>query len=376
VRDLEVKLSIAIFFSLSEVIAFTTIRYVIYYIFVAFVESGGYGMELLFLLGFGLLGAGLAMTGDDDEESAPAEGFTFDDDQAVGTENDDILTVGDFPEGVTTIPEILGQGGDDLIDLNVPPDLYDDFGDDVINANGVSGRVDGGAGDDTITGFFSGGTIAGGAGDDSIDVASLSSDSLIVDGGEGDDFIDATDAAGGQALGGAGNDTIVAQGVGEAEGGSALFPDGGEGDDLIRFTAYSDFFPGYFVADQVVRGGEGADTFEILVNEGQHDSSLDDDVYSDTSLWSVPNVEIADFEPGVDKLVIEASRHDDAYELADVRMEEVDDGNGGLSTNVILAYEHDTLNTREIVVSLNATGVSCSDIEVEYLGETYPVPTT
>lgn len=333
-------------------------------------------MELLLLLGFGLLGAGLAMTGDDDEESAPAEGFTFDDDQAVGTENDDILTVRDFPEGVTTIPEILGQGGDDLIDLNVPPDLHDDFGDDVINANGVSGRVDGGAGDDTITGFFSGGTIAGGAGDDSIDVASLSSDSLIIDGGEGDDFIDATDAAGGQALGGAGNDTIVAQGVGEAEGGSALFPDGGEGDDLIRFTAYSDFFPGYFVADQVVRGGEGADTFEILVNEGQHDSSLDDDVYSDTSLWSVPNVEIADFEPGVDKLVIEASRHDDAYDLADVRIEEVDDGHGARSTNVILAYDHDTLSTREIVVSLNATGVSWSDIEVEYLGETYPVPTT
>ena len=366
------------------------------------------------MLGVGLAAAGIVGLGSDDDENEPDDGmpeeepidpeFTIlepeeeeidpgfiilNETQVVGTDADDTLLLGDLSEDAKDL-EISGGDGDDVIDLRDPESNLGLYGAPV-----VAESIDGGAGNDTIYGHLDGGEVRGGDGDDTINVhsdgrveggdgndyitVSQSGSDMIVEGGAGDDVI-VGHIDSGQLNGGAGNDTISASAQGSFEGtGYVVVPDGGEGDDVIKFRVKSDFSsPGS--EQQLAKGGEGADRFEVFLNEGREgDLDYADPIQNDfltqvdADTWRLETLNLVDFEVGEDKLVIKAETQVDGYALNSVRMEEVDDSQGiPQSTDVILSYEHDTEETREVVVSLHATDVEWDDIEVLYEGAPFP----
>jgi Ca2+-binding RTX toxin-like protein len=114
--------------------------------------------------------------------------------------------------------------------------------------------VHGGTGNDSIHVGNSVGTPAlldGGPGDDTLSTAMNSSDAPTLRGGAGDDVMTIAEGAGGQALGGKGDDRIVYSGV------TFLRPvrlDGGSGNDTYTFTDQ-------FLASAMVPG-RGLDTLD------------------------------------------------------------------------------------------------------------------
>ncbi len=133
-------------------------------------------------------------------------------------------------------------------------------GDDVINGGGGADTIDGGAGDDELNGDAGNDTIMGGYGDDKIDGGN-GNDTL--DGGRGSDLL----------IGGDGDDTLIANAdAGEQRLGQLIlddpsrdFPDPSIDDQYLKLV---DWVDQEFVADDVLIGGTGNDTFqfETLIN--------------------------------------------------------------------------------------------------------------
>lgn len=133
-------------------------------------------------------------------------------------------------------------------------------GDDVIEGLGGNDVIDGGAGDDELYGGGSGDRLYGGYGNDLLDGGN-GNDTL--DGGRGSDLL----------LGGAGNDTLISRSdAGEQRAGQLVlddpsrpFPDPSISNEYLKLIDWTDQ---EFVADDVLIGGEGNDTFqfETLIN--------------------------------------------------------------------------------------------------------------
>ena len=70
-------------------------------------------------------------------------------------------------------------------------------------------------------------------------------------------------------------------------------------------------------------------------------------------------VVIDDFEPGIDTLEIDASVTISACELSEFKLEE-DEQEG--TTNVIVSYTSETEVNRDVVITVNATGVDIDDL--------------
>jgi Ca2+-binding RTX toxin-like protein len=208
---------------------------------------------------------------------------------------------GDRLGGQALDDKIFGFGGRDVI--------AGGYGDDHIDGGDEAGAGDyldggegndtllGGAGNDELHGGAGGDTLDGGAGDDSLqpgegnntsrggagaDTFHFTSNSYgSADGGDGDDRFHAGAAAHATLTGGSGNDVFVLDGHGWSYITYGINASGGTGDDVFRFGGSLESFDSI-----VARGDEGADLFQF---EGGAASS-------------VVAVQLADFQPGIDKL--------------------------------------------------------------------------
>lgn len=307
----------------------------------------------------------------DDQPSVPVL-------QVEGTEAGDNITLADFPTTDSSPAEgvvVNGNEGDDMISLSpeeisstgeyYPNEIYGatisgGAGDDVIEARVWDSEISGGDGDDTInvSGVL-GNRISGGAGDDQIFVnASGDGDSTFVDGDSGNDTIDARGLNNGGVNGGDGDDTILLQGSNYGGTGYGLFADGGAGNDTLIYEI-SPVTPSeqYETSPFSVRGGEGADTYRFIFNEGYLETR---DIPEDADLITMPTLYvIEDFEPGLDTLDLQPSVDGSAYELSGLRLEE--DEQAG-TTDVIVSYTSETEINRDVVITINATGVDIDDL--------------
>jgi len=196
---------------------------------------------------------------------------------------------GDVITGNAAIPtEIVARGGDDTVTGGSATDvIYGNGGDDVISAGGGDDYVAGGAGNDSISGGEGRDDLYGEDGDDTIRAGDSGPVDLVF-GGNGADSLDGeggTDVLFGEAgddtvQGGDGDDWVQGDGGddlllgGDNPAGTIDWLTGGAGDDTLDGGAGDDWLV----------GGDGADRF----------------VYGDGGGIDC----IADFEPGVDTLLI------------------------------------------------------------------------
>lgn len=181
---------------------------------------------------------------------------------SVDTNANGIADTGDVVKSVT----LLGGSGDDTLTINTV------LGNDSVNA---------GAGNDTVVTGGGMDTVDGGAGNDNINVGSGND---VVDAGAGNDIVT---AGGGDdsILGGDGDDTLIANNGGVLEGVDTL--DGGAGNDTFQFSFGTTPTTEGITSADVVRGGDGTDTVEI-VTAG---ATLNDSIYNNWS--SVEGLKLA-----------------------------------------------------------------------------------
>ena len=294
-----------------------------------------------------------------------------------GTDGSDIFNLDNAPRdslGSLEPVTINANGGDDIIALTpeaaVEPEEFgpDAFyqssisggaGDDMIEVSAYASTVSGDEGNDTITVYgMDGNDIFGGAGDDLITGTQGGSSLVTIDGGSGNDTIDGRHTFTGRILGGDGDDVLLFGGADEPSAAFILHPDRGAGDDLLIYEG-SPILPAIseILRPINVNGGEGSDTFSVTFDEGEPLSN--EDLPEDTDLVTLGLIRIDDFEPGIDTLEIDASVTNSAYELSEVRLEE-QEANG--TTSVIVSYTSETEVNRDVVITVNATGVDIDDL--------------
>ncbi|WGW04793.1 calcium-binding protein [Tropicibacter oceani] len=226
------------------------------------------------------------------------------DDQALrGLAGDDDLS-SDL-EGNT----LFGEDGNDTLMAGHKAELYGGEGDDWLWGDDHS-TLDGGTGNDTLWGFDDS-TIMGRDGDDRLTLLRGG----VAEGGEGNDTIAATNPSFGGpytpaiGLGQGGNDLLSIHGNGTI--------DGGTGDDTLRaYLGESDTGTG------TLTGGKGEDHFEI-------------GTYPYGTLGDPQDVEISDYTPGEDRLVLDLGLGQSEFDAAGLP--------GGLTfTNETLSVEVET----------------------------------
>lgn len=174
-------------------------------------------------------------------------------------------------------------------------------------------------------------------------------------GGTGNDILDARQVQGGRAEGGAGDDLLLMTSPTAA---NQPIYSGGDGNDTLSMEVIT---PSNGIQDVlIVSGDEGDDVFSVSINEG---GALAEG--SGTAInggVELHAVTILDFEPGADRLDINASVLDDSYTLRDVTLSTYDHIIDGPSTRVTLEYESDDL-IRNVTIELQGTtGVTLDDL--------------
>jgi hypothetical protein len=188
-----------------------------------------------------------------------------------------------------------GEGGDQIEGGEGNDRLFGQWGEDTLHGGDGEDRMRGGRHDDELFGGSGDDTLLGGHGDDTL-MGGQGGDSLI--GGSGGDALHGYHGddtlAGGRGedalFGGLGNDVLFGGGQNGEDDGRQDYLNGADGDDTIHAGAHD-----------VVTGGDGAD--QIL---------FDTDSASDGA------VEVMDFEPGTDSLVL---LHDADGEEPEVEIE-------------------------------------------------------
>ena len=267
-------------------------------------------------------------------------------------------------------------------------------GDDVINGNGGADTIHGGDGNDVLKGDDGDDLLYGGAGDDTL-TGGRNDDTLF--GGSGADLLNGN---GGQDVlnGGAGEDVLYGHAGNDVlEGGAGtdqLF--GGDGNDtLMAFAWGGEPVPAQdagalvnadepLADDDVLTGGNGADTFEFrwLIDgkdeiiakhtdaNGDIDYSMngvagENDNVHDHWVETIGIKTVTDYDASVDALVFEGH----TVQLASATLEDID-GNGVLDTLLDFvsnqggnggAHDGDAVGT---VILLNAQ-VDAGDIIVD-----------
>lgn len=283
---------------------------------------------------------------------------------------DDTVTAtaftGDFdePEGFVQ-PTVNSGAGDDLIEI----------------ALSTGAQIDAGEGNDTIT--LTGGDdadVSGGTGNDSITVTTEGFSPSDISGGDGDDTI--TAIGGGHGVeGGAGNDVITLGGLQGGGDGLASRASAGDGNDTITAEVTTPGSANDYFFDRTIRvtGGAGADTFvtrvsDVEINQTSIQPLADQLDQTIDEFLSTPNpvMRITDFEPGVDRIQVEADPTTDNGVLAEAELQETTSAGGVTSTQLILTYENpDQPDVRVVVTLGGATGVTWDDIE--FVGDQTPV---
>ncbi|MCA0962340.1 calcium-binding protein [Salipiger bermudensis] len=237
-------------------------------------------LEGLLLLSLGVLGISLIGSGDGGDDDAsdapwadldePIVGTLGDgDDSAMLTDNADTVAGGagndlieagggdDWVRGNDGNDTLLGGEGDDFLAGNAGADEIDgEDGDDVLRGGAGSDLIEGGEGDDVIETGLGRDRAWGGGGNDTLVVAEETAGDLQFNelhGGRGDDLM-LLNSGYAQVSGDEGNDTIAIYLADEAVRVDAL---GGDGDDLI--------VAGYTGTDAPIyaSGGEGNDTIDV-----------------------------------------------------------------------------------------------------------------
>lgn len=339
---------------------------------------------ILALLGFGVAFAFIGSGDDDDtivsdppgEDDPPtppsddpadiihvSDGLSDD-----GSDGDDVFllsstTVGSFSANLS------GGDGDDSFRLSnlersvamVSGSVDGGAGADFIEVLGFLTDVAGGAGNDTISAQLNGGSVNGNAGDDQIRVVAGNSDAVLVNGGEGNDTINGTGSQNIVMTGGAGDDLIVSDGVAQGGTGYALVSEGGAGNDTLAHSV--DVFPfTEFDSPAILRGGEGTDRFIITLttSTGFYEPAPDDPEVFITAAGVLD-----DFDADTDSLDIDLGMIDSFY--TDVSATMVEDTESG-STEIILSLSGETLPDQDVVIRVNATGLTWDDMT--FLGAT------
>ncbi|ELS04767.1 hypothetical protein,putative calcium-binding protein [Xenococcus sp. PCC 7305] len=235
--------------------------------------------------------------GEDTEESATDDkiiGTNGDDNLSGGAGNDAIAGLGgaDSLNGDSGNDRLNGGSGNDRLDGGLDDDelfggvgedtLFGDLGNDFLFGQGDSDILEAGEGDDTIRGGNGDDAIAGGLGIDILQEQvdgdiSLSNDLLIARGT--DDFVGIEIV---EIDAGAGDNQVDASNVANLE----ISVRGYGGSDTIKTGAQNDTLIGGVGID-ILEGGAGADEFVYFASNQRNDV-------------------IADFEPGLDKIVISA----------------------------------------------------------------------
>lgn len=336
---------------------------------------------MLFVL-FGL-GMTLALTqilggGDSEpEETAEDNGFEqVEEGVYEGGDGDDRLLISDLDEG--GVERVSGGAGNDLIDLF--PEGADPHSDAAFEGQ-PGDNVFGGDGDDTIRGNFWE-TVDAGAGDDLLVLAQVSADGVLVYGGEGDDTIDALNMENETIYGGAGEDAITITGPSYGGTGYVAVAYGGDGDDNLTVVSDTKFNDKGLVQDghpPVLAGDAGADTFTVKIVPGLQESELDPlslDPNRPVDVDTTNAAQIRDFEPGVDKLILDVQGQSGAITLEHIRMEEIATAFHNARTAITIRYDVADGPEREQVIYLNATGMTWDDITLEGASRDVLVPLT
>ncbi len=186
----------------------------------------------------------------------------------IGSADNDQLFAGEFGS------EVLGNGGDDILMVNIGDDtLNGGSGRDILNGNAGLDILIGGAGADVVTGGIGDDELSGNGGNDQLN-GDEGND--LLDGGGGRDRLD----------GGLGNDDLIG-----GDAADTIF--GGEGDDTISGRRGSDFIDAGagndFVAGRgltdVIFGGGGDD--DLRGNGGR--DTLNGDAGNDTLIGGQGN---------------------------------------------------------------------------------------
>lgn len=334
---------------------------------------------------FLLLAVGLGFTSffiDDADDAAQEDGEE--------TNNTSAVNDVDPPYGIdVSLPR---EDGDevstkqvDIATLSNGEDVEGTCGDDIIEGENFSaslGVIDAKEGDDIIhvTGAFA--AVNGGDGDDEINVSGLDPTQPVdVSGGDGDDIL-VSSHGGANLSGDEGNDQF------RIELSEGLFAptehSGGAGDDTFEVTLKDSQFTEF--APTQLSGGTGEDSFLIrtqdaeLIAEREYqehfiENSRPIEEWVEAEAEGTPHTGVAlqidDFTPGEDKLVIDSITDQERFLLKEVEL--IEDGEG---TSVVLLFaldddaEYRGVSNYTTTVRLeNAFGLAIEDINIRGLGD-------
>ncbi len=260
---------------------------------------------------------------------------------------DSPVSLGQFEDGLDV------GSGDDLIDLQ----------DDDLLLDGLT--ITAGDGDDTVdVDELVAGTVLGGAGDDVLTATQTSGDQTNLFGGDGDDTIDASDLVNTGSEGGAGNDVMIMDDDVTAAAGTGYTQsiDGGSGEDTLTFTGGGQLLD--IEALPKLSGGEGADVFDLTIDEGGVFDADSSAVQPDADgVLRLDAVEITDFETGVDQLIVSTQSDDPSYTFD--RAQIMGANEDGTRTQLVLTFQSETGPDREVTINVGGTGFVISDLVLQ-----------
>ncbi|WP_188503350.1 calcium-binding protein, partial [Salipiger profundus] len=250
-------------------------------------HDGGNGIDLIDWSGSGVsngtfdLEAGTATNGFSTESMVDFE-------QLRGTTNADTIL------GLSSASDTLsGDGGDDIIDGRGGNDLLEgDAGNDILDGGAGNDSLNGGADDDTLIGGSGTDTLNGGSGTDTADYSGNGIGGVI-------DLFGGTATFGAitedlisieNAIGGAGNDELIGNGVNNllqgGAGNDTLRADSDAGDTLLG-EAGDDFIEAIGVSGSgLADGGSGNDTIAMIDGyyAGDADGGADTDTFDASAI--------------------------------------------------------------------------------------------
>ncbi|SFD94198.1 calcium-binding protein, partial [Salipiger profundus] len=250
-------------------------------------HDGGNGIDLIDWSGSGVsngtfdLEAGTATNGFSTESMVDFE-------QLRGTTNADTIL------GLSSASDTLsGDGGDDIIDGRGGNDLLEgDAGNDILDGGAGNDSLNGGADDDTLIGGSGTDTLNGGSGTDTADYSGNGIGGVI-------DLFGGTATFGAitenlisieNAIGGAGNDELIGNGVNNllqgGAGNDTLRADSDAGDTLLG-EAGDDFIEAIGVSGSgLADGGSGNDTIAMIDGyyAGDADGGTDTDTFDASAI--------------------------------------------------------------------------------------------